>query len=198
MYFLTQTIILSSFFIFLHQCILECFENKAVEKVMYKMCVYKDCSPEIMKYVHVCPDYFILIGLPLKSFASPFSLLCVSHFPVLITITVWTSVEFRCETFASLWRIKHAMSWPFVCRAFHSTGRKHRPKKFWENVIFCYLKGKKKSEKTKHIIQIRFWFSRLFFSALLWFLSVLLNFLGFCPWGRKWLLKTTWLFIFRF
>lgn len=76
MYFLTQTIILSSFFIFLHQCILECFENKAVEKVMYKMCVYKDCSPEIMKYVHVCPDYFILIGLPLKSFASP------SLFPV--------------------------------------------------------------------------------------------------------------------
>lgn len=155
MYFLTQTIILSSFFIFLHQCILECFENKAVEKVMYKMCVYKDCSPEIMKYVHVCPDYFILIGLPLKSFASPLSLPCVSHFPVLITITVWTSVEFRCETFASLWRIKHAMSWPFVCRAFHSTGRKHRPKKFWENVIFCYLKGKKsRKNKTHHPDQV--------------------------------------------
>lgn len=36
-------------------------------------------------------------------------------------IIVWTSVEFRCETFAFLSRIKHAMSWPFVCRDFHST-----------------------------------------------------------------------------
>ncbi len=54
----------------------------------------------------------------IKTLASP-----LSYFPLLITIIVWTSVEFRCETFALVSRIKHAVSWPFVCSDFHSTGK---------------------------------------------------------------------------
>lgn len=44
--------------------------------------------------------------------------------PPLIKIIVWTSVEFRCKTFAALRRIKHAVSWPFVCSDFYSAGKR--------------------------------------------------------------------------
>lgn len=60
----------------------------------------------------------------------------LSHYPLLIRIIVWTSVEFRCETFASLLRIKHAVSWPFVCSDFHSTASKAALKSS-ENAFFC-------------------------------------------------------------
>lgn len=83
--------------------------------------------------------YFFFIGLPLKPL-SPLPPL------PLITIIVWTSVEFRCETFALLWTIKHALSWPFVFSDFHSNSKQTQP---WNspppgNALFS----------EKHIIQI--------------------------------------------
>lgn len=101
-----------------------------------------------------------------KTLTSP---LIPSRFTLLIMIIVWTSVEFRCETFAFLSRIKHAMSWPFVCRDFHST-----------SVQRSLQAPRKHSFSLKNIIQMFFSGSCQVAVFLLYFGSVLFIFSLVC------------------
>lgn len=78
--------------------------------------------------------------------------------PPIINI-VWTLVEFWCATFALPLRIKHAMSWPFVCSDFHSAGSRRGLETLWKHSFLW---------KTHHS-DIPYWDSSLScFSAPFW------------------------------
>lgn len=89
--------------------------------MMYMFCGCMPNSPTVkiktvfVSSLTICPNWSAIKALSYPLFTPP-------SYPLLIRIIVCTKVEFWCETFASLSRIKHAMSWPFVCSDFHSTG----------------------------------------------------------------------------
>lgn len=79
--------------------------------------------------------------------------------PLLITNIVWTSVEFRCVTFALLLKIKHAESWPFVCSDFYSADSRHGLEIVWKHSF---------PWKTHHSDILRWESSLSCFSAPFW------------------------------
>lgn len=132
--------------------------------IYYNLYFFNVISPtQPMETLYFCSDFTFHVYISWSAIES----ITLSSFlpPLLIMIIVWTSVEFWCETFASLWRIKHVESWPFVCGNFNSTGKNpslEKPQK----ILFIFFPKIIYHPHAVEIFQIVVFFPALFIQCV--------------------------------